>query len=214
MATKDIDPGEAIVSIPRGLLITRNTVNEFLNGSLENDGWPLNEHASLSLYLVLNHYAPHPVKGNDRDHFWEPYFSILPSSFDSVASQFNSKLFDLLPCNLKEIASNQIRNCNSDYKAACSFVKTHFPAISISNHDWNRAWLCVNTRCITLPHRKSATASKGLTTMALAPFLDMLNHSHDVEVSTSWNETESHFEIRSFNSTKRYTFSVLEIHLI
>ncbi|KAJ3610181.1 hypothetical protein NHX12_022275 [Muraenolepis orangiensis] len=65
------------------------------------------------------------------------------------------------------------------------------------------AWCSVNTRSVFLSRTPSHFLS-GQDVCALAPFLDLLNHRPDVQVSASFNHVTACYEIRSVAGVQRY----------
>ncbi|KAJ2087395.1 hypothetical protein IW138_005012 [Coemansia sp. RSA 986] len=61
------------------------------------------------------------------------------------------------------------------------------------------AWLAVNTRCIHLGQQSIASRD----TIALAPFLDLLNHSKDASVTTYFDLVKRQFVIKTLTPYKR-----------
>ncbi|KAJ1737059.1 hypothetical protein LPJ72_000846 [Coemansia sp. Benny D160-2] len=72
--------------------------------------------------------------------------------------------------------------------------------------DWRRyvwAWLAVSTRCIHLGRNIASQIPAPQDTVALAPFLDFLNHSNEARVTTSFDLASRHFVIRTLTPYKR-----------
>ncbi|KAJ2613018.1 hypothetical protein EV177_002715 [Coemansia sp. RSA 1804] len=72
--------------------------------------------------------------------------------------------------------------------------------------DWRRyvwAWLAVSTRCIHLGRNIASQIPAPQDTVALAPFLDFLNHSNEARVTTSFDLASRQFVIRTLTPYKR-----------
>ncbi|CAL8349247.1 unnamed protein product [Boreogadus saida] len=65
------------------------------------------------------------------------------------------------------------------------------------------AWCSVNTRSVFLSRPPNHFLS-GQDVYALAPFLDLLNHRPDVQVSASFNHVNACYEIRTVAGIQRY----------
>ncbi|KAJ3195467.1 hypothetical protein HK101_012034 [Irineochytrium annulatum] len=115
----------------------------------------------------------HPT--DDGDDLWGPYIRMIPTDFDTVLSQLPSQFVNLLP-------------------GASELVERQREAIL---RDWAAA---LNTRCVSL-NRKSTQgdhnkkSDRGTPRIALAPFLDLLNHSVDAQIEAGQDETTGCFRI-------------------
>ncbi|XP_058517646.1 SET domain-containing protein 4 isoform X3 [Ochotona princeps] len=66
------------------------------------------------------------------------------------------------------------------------------------------AWCTVNTRAVYLRRRQQEGLSAEPDTCALAPFLDLLNHSPHAQVEAGFNEETRCYEIRTASRCRRY----------
>ncbi|KAJ3101421.1 SET domain-containing protein 4 [Phlyctochytrium planicorne] len=175
MATKTIEAGEPIIDIPSQLLITIQTVNTLLNNTLSKYSWPLSEHASLALFLSLD---------QDRIKPWQPYVSLVPENFNCVAMNLPKQLLEVLPRSITEIAERQRMQLARDTEGAKVFMEAINERFDAERFRWG--WLAVNTRSVTLNtgafESRNMNPQPGTPTTALAPFLDMLNHTPSVTI--------------------------------
>ncbi|EHA98074.1 SET domain-containing protein 4 [Heterocephalus glaber] len=66
------------------------------------------------------------------------------------------------------------------------------------------AWCTVNTRAVYLRTRRRDCLSPEPDTCALAPYLDLLNHSPHVQVKAAFNEETGCYEIRTASSCRKH----------
>ncbi|RUS14617.1 hypothetical protein BC938DRAFT_477291 [Jimgerdemannia flammicorona] len=86
MATKDIEEGEIIVSVPEKYLMTHRSLSKVYYGTDHS----LNSHQLLALHVALQRRL------GPRSS-WRPYIDMLPVDFDTVAVTFEERLGVLLP---------------------------------------------------------------------------------------------------------------------
>ena len=126
--------------------------------------------------------------------FWWPYVNTLPTSY-TIPSYWTSAELHLLPHPSRESALRQIRDMKDSYDSASPLFRavekewTEFEDIfTFEAYRW--AWSTVNTRAVFMPHDLTTLESgdphgNPAKCLALAPLLDLLNHSSHVEVSKS-----------------------------
>ncbi|XP_033930294.1 SET domain-containing protein 4 isoform X3 [Melopsittacus undulatus] len=106
---------------------------------------------------------------------WKPYLDILPKTYTCpVCLGHDAPLF----------AEN---------------TETIF---NYSALEW--AWCTVNTRTIYMKHSQRECFSIEPDVYALAPYLDLLNHSPNVQVKAAFNEQTRRYEIWTKSQCKRY----------
>ncbi|XP_077735267.1 SET domain-containing protein 4 isoform X8 [Canis aureus] len=66
------------------------------------------------------------------------------------------------------------------------------------------AWCTVNTRAVYVKHRQRQCFSTEPNTYALAPYLDLLNHSPEVQVKGAFNEETRCYEIRTASNCRKH----------
>ncbi|KAL0073897.1 hypothetical protein F4703DRAFT_1894784 [Phycomyces blakesleeanus] len=184
MAMSPIEAGEVIVSVPRRFLITNKSLMAIYGPH------PLSTHQLLALHLVL--------LCRDRESWWEPYTSLLPSHFSTMPVKYPTELQNHLPHSLTEQVAQQKHKIEEDFVAAAKFFNSKRDSLQsqepILYEEYEWAWLCVNTRCI---HLKTADATAKGGNMALAPMLDFLNHAWDAKIQSDFNIKNQCFEIKT-----------------
>ncbi|XP_030333079.1 SET domain-containing protein 4 isoform X2 [Strigops habroptila] len=106
---------------------------------------------------------------------WKPYLDVLPKTYTCpVCLEHDVPLF----------AEN---------------TETVF---NYSALEW--AWCTINTRTIYMKHSQRECFSLEPDVYALAPYLDLLNHSPNVQVKAAFNEQTRSYEIRTNSQCKRY----------
>ena len=127
--------------------------------------------------------------------FWWPYINTLPTSY-TIPPYWTSAELHLLPQPSRESALRQIKNIKDSFATAIPLFHaveqelTEFEDIfTFEAYRW--AWSTVNTRAVFMPQDLSMTQcsrshDNSSKSLALAPLLDLLNHSSQVEVNNSW----------------------------
>ena len=176
IATNQIKMADSLISVPRRLLVTRSMVrwNYFGGQSLESD---ISTIDLLCFFLVVE-------RSLGSSSFWFPYIATLPEEF-TTPSYFSEKELEIMPSFLSEHCGIQLRDvkkCIESLKKLVNYMSVERRQnidLSLENVRW--AWNVVNTRSVYLDS-KSSLAEEGKMSCALAPLLDLLNHSCDVEV--------------------------------
>lgn len=97
-------------------------------------------------------------------------------------------MVDLLPGPLRAKAEEQRARVQDLFASSRDFFSTLQPLFAesvesiFSYHAFLWAWCTVNTRAVYLKSRRQECLSSEPDTCALAPFLDLLNHSPHVQV--------------------------------
>ncbi|KAJ2448161.1 hypothetical protein EV183_005574, partial [Coemansia sp. RSA 2336] len=223
MATRPIKAGDPLIKVPERLLITASKVKRsmLLRGLPSHSSiQTLSEH-QLLVYWVYIQNSVHLWAE------WAWYVRTLPKSFDSVplyvlsgktpsenislASEFEKWLFDCLPHSVQLKVVEQQQRLYSDWKCTSSLQ-----GADVMPTDWRRyvwAWLIVNTRCIHLGRQHIAQQCVKCSTrrsdsyllwpicdcdsIALAPVLDLLNHSCHASVLTHFDTASRQFVIKT-----------------
>lgn len=118
---------------------------------------------------------------------WHPYIASLPQQY-SIPVYFCNHTLLLLPKPVYLFAKRQcdsIKHSFSQLQTLLSKLQATDPSFkNILNYElYKWAWSSVNTRCVFM-ECLDETCDRPLCTyhLALAPFLDLLNHSIDVQV--------------------------------
>lgn len=124
------------------------------------------------------------TKGEASD--WYPYISSLPQKY-SIPVYFCQHLLDSLPRPIKTAAilqCNSVKNSFNKFEKLFSELQDIFPVFKdcLNYEHFKWAWSTVNTRCIFMKCLEDCPSDQCTYHLALAPFLDLLNHSVDVQV--------------------------------
>ncbi|ORY53735.1 SET domain-containing protein [Rhizoclosmatium globosum] len=204
MATHTIPSGSPIISVDAKFLITIQTVQKLFEGKFDVIT-SLNEQAALALFLAFQRVT------RIENGFWNTYIDMIPKDFNTVAANLPPTLFALLPYQIQAHAKKQMQTFDKDYDSVVKLVGDSIPAISKEEYRW--AWFAVNTRCITLnttlPTTKysapKSKAKKGTPKIALAPFLDMLNHSPTAKINANFDPVAKAFVITALEEVSAGT---------
>lgn len=184
MTCKKISSGSLVISVPEEMLITTKTAEQSGIGKrlIKLRLKPL---LMLCVFIL---YEKHRGKSS----FWHPYISTLPRSFNTPA-YFNDEELNALPSSLNEQCTTQINTVHESYEElkrsleSCTGIleKTFLDNLTFDEFKW--AWFVVNTRSV-YKAGKVVTSMVAMGTLqtenayALAPVLDLLNHTDTAEV--------------------------------
>ncbi|XP_048768980.2 SET domain-containing protein 4-like [Ostrea edulis] len=194
MMTKDsLTGGDIVVSIPKPLLITVETVLSSEIGELvKRQKFKLSRQQILSLFLLSER-----SKGDNS--FWYPYISVLPQSHTTFG-YLSARELTLLPPKLLTAVKSKIMDIKQAYKE----VRDFFPGESIAHEDFLWSWFCVNSRSVFYKLGGSEFVKEDGNHLALAPYLDLLNHSVVAQVEAGFNNETGCYEIRTLDNYKKY----------
>ena len=199
MALTPLLADDILISIPLRFMITRRNVEDSLkseNCSVIGDLKKLSTHHLIACFLLLE-----LAKG--LNSFWHPYLKTLPDAY-SVPYFCSSHEISRLPCYVKDNILKQQMLVAAAYDLTKSHVKIAHDIVQFS---W--AWFAVNTRAVYFENCDDVIVDgnfgKSENNLALAPLLDMFNHSSDVTVevgrANSTEFPEGVYQIRSSNKS-------------
>jgi hypothetical protein len=209
-AETSISKNQVIVSIPLELLITVSTVESSDIGWIFSNanGVSLFAQQVLAAFLVWEkHLGHHSV--------WEPYLNSVPVDY-SVPLYCSNEELDVLPSILLEpilIHKQKVIDTFSDLKkivsmhsGTCWHCSESISTIFQREQYW-WAWSTVNTRCVYLDEQVLSHHLKiqDKSCLALAPFLDMFNHSNDADVQVGLSSDGKSYDIRTLVPFAKYT---------
>ncbi|KAJ3372244.1 SET domain-containing protein 4 [Allomyces arbusculus] len=212
-----MEPKEPIVQVPRKLLVSRTAVLSKWCPVLTKSprAARLSEHCVLAAFLVLLKLQAPCVEPNVHE-FWAPYLATVPAQFTNLF--FDGAMHDceFMPQDTKRRLDTQIRTVRTDLAAFTSvlhdLVDQHLlpSSLAVAPETFNWAWFAVNSRCVSLqmlptPGGRRTAASKSADTMALAPFLDMINHSPTTTVTVVAPPTSPYYAMHTGQSWLRGT---------
>ncbi|KAI8928193.1 hypothetical protein BC831DRAFT_449523 [Entophlyctis helioformis] len=180
-ATRDFAADSPVVRVPKAILITPQCTLDLFPSNLKIAA--LNQHASIALFVAWQALHPSPA--------WSPYMAILPPSFDTLPFYMPPDLLALLPFDIQDTVAKQTSKIDRDYAA----VSAALPDDHIPRRVFDWAWFVVNTRCISLNTDTEAAWIDKQPRIALAPFLDCLNHSVDAVITAGLEDDGGHYRI-------------------
>ncbi|XP_071071050.1 SET domain-containing protein 4 isoform X2 [Dasypus novemcinctus] len=202
MSKTSLQVGQMIISLPESCLLTTDTViRSYLGAYITKWKPPLSPLLALCTFLVSEKHA------GDQSP-WKPYLEILPKAYTCPVC-LEPKVVNLLPRPLRAKAQEQRTHVQEFFTSSRDFFSSLQPLFSeavesIFNYSavlW--AWCTVNTRAVYMRHRQREGFSTEPDTYALAPFLDLLNHSPDVQVKAAFNEETHSYEIRTASRCRK-----------
>lgn len=184
MTCKKLNSGDLVISVPEEMLITAKTVKESDIGK-QLIKLPLKPFLMLCVFIL---YEKHRGKSS----FWHPYISTLPRFFNTPA-YFNEEELNALPSSLHEQCVTQVNIVHESYEELKGLLESSTSIVdkkfldNLTFHEFRWAWFVVNTRSV-YKAGKVATSPVAMGTLqtenayALAPVLDLLNHTDTAEV--------------------------------
>lgn len=201
-AQKTIKPGELIISLPESCLITTSTVlDSYLGQYIKSWKSRLSSVLVLCVFLVCE-------RDRGKESEWFPYINALPTTYTCPAC-YADGVIALLPTGVQSRASEQREAVREIHSSNQEFFRSLWPILSrpveevLTYEALRWAWCSVNTRSVFLSRPPSHFLS-GQDVYALAPFLDLLNHRPDIQVSAGFSQVTRCYEIRSTVEIGRY----------
>uniref|UniRef100_A0A673AZN8 SET domain containing 4 n=1 Tax=Sphaeramia orbicularis TaxID=375764 RepID=A0A673AZN8_9TELE len=195
-------PGQLIISLPESCLLTTSTVlSSYLAPYIKSWKPHLSPLLVLCVFLVCERH-----RGEVSD--WFPYIDVLPTTYTCPA-YFTDAVMDVLPAVVRRRALEQREAVQELHSSHQDFFRSLQPILSqaveevLTYEALRWAWCSINTRSVFMSHPSNHFLS-GQDIYALAPFLDLLNHRPDVQVSASFNDSTKSYEIQSVSGTLRY----------
>ncbi|KAL2087407.1 hypothetical protein ACEWY4_016235 [Coilia grayii] len=203
MATSPIAANEMLISLPEQCLLTTSTVlRSYLGEYIKRWQPPVSPLLALCAFLIAERHAGSLSK-------WKPYIDVLPQTYTCPA-YFTDDVISLLPTGLRTKALDQRERVWELHSSAVAFFASlqpllHEPAETVFSHDALRwAWCSVNTRTVYMKHPQSPYLSTEKDNYALAPYLDLLNHCPQVQVTAGFNQASRCYEIRSVQGCRKF----------
>ncbi|XP_047096991.1 SET domain-containing protein 4 [Schistocerca piceifrons] len=213
MAGVDIKSGDKIMSIPCDILLTTNTVNLSDVGCLfHGTDNMFSAQEVLATFLLWERQLGYHSK-------WFPYLDTLPPSFstpvfcaDDEIKMLHNHLLDAVVSQKQEVKDSfhRISDLISTRKTCTycdsnKFLDRMETFFTVEAFMW--AWYVVNTRSIFYPvplvTSRPSIKIKDKNCMALAPFLDLFNHSYDAVVDIEMSQNS--YDIISRSCYSKYS---------
>jgi hypothetical protein len=210
MTETAIPKNQVLMSIPFKLLITVSTVENSDIGWLfaVDNGVHFFAQQVLAAFLVWEkHLGQHSV--------WEPYLNSVPLEYSTPLFCSNEEL-ELLPSVLLNpilIHRQKVEDTFGDLKSVlgvqsckCWHCSESLSSMFQCEQYW-WAWSAVNTRCVHIDDQILSHSLKiqDKSCLALAPFLDMFNHSNDVGVQVGLSSDRNSYEIQTLVPFAKHT---------
>ncbi len=197
MAKQNIRERSAIAKIPYKLLITVRTVLESRIAWLFTNNQYFTTQQVLSVFLVWENHL-------GEASFWRKYLDCLPKTFSCPAYCSDVKW---LPSSLKEKVLATQSLIRRTYESVISLMGCrkcdHCDLLMSSWFTYERylwAWCVVSTRAVYLCPKYNSQNLILLSdenNLALAPYVDLFNHSYATEVKAYVIESENVYQIET-----------------
>lgn len=206
VAKENISSNSILASLPASILITVRTVaNSELSKVFINPELSFSTQQVLSAFLVYQKHL-------GLDSHWLPYLNILPNQYSSpvfcseeVISAFpettankiyrmKAKIDELYLSLVEAMADKLCDHCDKPYCNIFSFEK----------FQW--AWFTVNSRSVFLSPSVNDPCDINLidsNSLALAPFLDMINHTDSAKVNVLYDDKNRLYSIQTLVPYKK-----------
>lgn len=200
-ALKAIKPGRLLISLPQTCLLTTAVVLRSYLGPFIKSWTPrLSPLLVLCVFLVLERHRS-PLSE------WFPYIDVLPTTY-TCPVYFSDDVMNVLPVAVRGWALEQRASVRELHSSNQPFFRSLQPLVDSVEEVFTFealrwAWCTVNTRSVFMPHSPNPYLS-GQDTCALAPFLDLLNHRPDVQVSAHFNSATRCYDIHSVSGIDCY----------
>ncbi|NXK52747.1 SETD4 protein, partial [Chauna torquata] len=203
MTTKALQAGELVISLPEKCLLTTDTVlSSCLGEHIMKWKPPVSPLIALCTFLIAEKHA-------GEKSWWKPYLDVLPKTYACPVC-LEQDVVSLLPEPLRKKAQEQRTMVHELYvssKAFFSSLQSLFAEntgtiFNYSALEW--AWCTINTRTIYMKRSQRECFSFEPDVYALAPYLDLLNHSPNVQVKAAFNEQTRSYEIQTNSQCKKY----------
>ncbi|XP_053395994.1 SET domain-containing protein 4-like [Mercenaria mercenaria] len=200
MTKRAIKSGEIIVSLPHSLLITTKTVLDSEIGHVIKRWKPkLSPQQCLSIFLIWE-------RNKHTSSTWFPYINLLPSSFTTPA-YFSQTELTYLPTAVRSKAVKECEKLEDTFNEVKQFSMKHWNEFykMLTSDVYRWAWYVINTRSVFYQSGQSEYLStEEPDTIALAPFLDLLNHSPAANIKAGFNPVNKSYEIITNDTYKAY----------
>ena len=187
LSRRHLPPGHTLVSIPLPLLVSSATaLSSELGPALRAARPAVSGQLAVSLWLALE-------RRRGGHSGWQPYLASLPTAYTTPAFCEQHELSaDLLPEAVLSAARSQHALVRRNLLRARRLLReTSAPSTAgweISEEEFRHAWVTVKTRAMCVePEEDLGSPPSGLKddNCALAPFLDLFNHSPGATVYSS-----------------------------
>ncbi|KAL7852571.1 hypothetical protein SRHO_G00183560 [Serrasalmus rhombeus] len=203
MATKPIKANDLLISLPERCLLTTGTVlKSYMGEYIKRWQPPVSPLVALCSFLIAERHF-----GDASE--WSPYIKVLPKSY-TCPVYFSDDIMELLPYGLRKKAADQREQFQELYSSSQPFFSSLQPLFTQPIEDlftqdaFRWAWSSVNTRTVYMEHVQSDFLSREKDVLALAPYLDLLNHCPKVQVEAGFNKLTRCYEIRTIQSCRKF----------
>ncbi|KAG8336369.1 SET domain-containing protein 4 [Homalodisca vitripennis] len=211
-ALQHISSGDILATIPGKLLMTVETASKSLFGDVFRRNKLLTQQV-LAAHIVFEKHL-------GEKSFWANYISSLPeeiktpvfsssAEIEALPEHLSSKL-NTYRSNVSELFRMLAESMTSVEK--CSHCDMYLSQI-LTEDCFLWAWFIINSRAVYISPEHNSDHDLILSDkncLALAPYLDMFNHSNDAKVQAFFNELDGSYQIRTLAPYKR--FSQVFIH--
>ncbi|KAI3658696.1 hypothetical protein MP638_004565 [Amoeboaphelidium occidentale] len=206
-ATREIQPDEVVLEVPRAAMITEEDAFESTLGKLLSQ----DQLVSSSPQLVLSLFVLYAKIAGDSK--WEPYLALLPETF-STPFYFSQEALDILKGTLiYDEVQSRMKTILAQYDYVCNLLKPWMSTFFVNYPKGNDGLSFLDflwALSITMTRQNPIPKSSGDGTMlALVPVWDFCNHMNG-PIKTYYeaaSDSLQHYAGKSFESGKEFTMS-------
>ncbi|KAJ9592062.1 hypothetical protein L9F63_001401 [Diploptera punctata] len=180
-ADKNFTVGDVLITVPRKVMLTTETISDSLLGPLLRKDAMLQHmpNVALSLLLLIEKFKP--------DSFWKSYIAVLPTDYTTVLYFKTSELQELKGSPSLEPALKQCRNIARQYAYFNKlFQQSSDPASDLLRDVFTYEQYCWAVSTV-MTRQNFVPSSDGNSMLnALIPMWDMSNHING-KLSTDFN---------------------------
>jgi histone-lysine N-methyltransferase SETD3 len=133
------------------------------------------------------------VDRQNEESFYQPYYRILPQSFDNMPIFWTDEELELLTGSymLKQVHDRR-KNIQADYEDICR-AAPEFTRFTLEEFTWAR---------MMVASRNFGVEIDGIKTDALVPYADMLNHLRPRQTRWTYDQSQDGFTISSLHELR------------
>lgn len=196
MTLRNIAAGEDIVCIPRTFMISCCDVIKFpvLGKALKMTNLRFTATEILASFVLFHKKI--------KKSFWTAYINSFPESFDAISGSDEAAYYP--DCMKKPLLAQWELIVSARNKIATVFQQ--LPCIKVDETEITWAFLGVNSRSVYLELREACPILNPGDTgnCALAPFLDLLNHSYAAHVNVRLDHSDQCYKITTLIPFEKY----------
>lgn len=184
-----IKRGRTLIEIPEKLLITDKMGEDTVYGRI------IKKHSKYFKNLKIIYVVLYILETKKDNHFFKPYYDILPTSLSNFPIFWNKEDIILLTGSnsINEIIIRQ-KEITKDYEKICELIPEFKNKYSIQTFIWART---------IVGSRNFGIVIDNVSRSAMVPICDLLNHDPKPDVTWGFNQRTRSFKMVSNRYLKK-----------